>query len=78
MGWGVARNAYPAIPHAAVIASPVGRNGSVTMAIDGTPARSIKIASSTLLELHDPQSPMPEMTRSAWRRSAGSTCSSTS
>src|SRR5262249_4318737 len=78
MGCGVARNGSPAMPHAEAIASPVARNGSVTMAIAGVPARSIRIASSTLLELHDPQSPMPEITRSLWRDSAGTTPSSIS
>ena len=39
---------------------------------------SIRIASSTLLELHDPQSPTPEMTRSVWARRAWIPASSTS
>ena len=42
----------------------------MTMAMAGTPCSSIRIASSTLLELHDPQSPMPEMTGSHCARSA--------
>ena len=53
-----------------LMARPVLRNGAVTMAMAGTPCSSIRIASSTLLELHDPQSPMPEMTRSHCARSA--------
>src|SRR5262252_4206029 len=52
------------------MARPVLRNGVVTMAMPGTPCSSIRIVSSTLLELHDPQSPMPEITRSAWARRA--------
>jgi len=46
------------------MASPVARKGSVTMAMAGTPARSKRMASSTLLDEHDPQSPMPETTKS--------------
>jgi len=58
------------LPQLAAMASPVVRNGEVTMATAGMPSCSRRIASSTLLELHDPQSPMPETTRSAWLRSA--------
>ena len=65
------------MPHAAAIASPVARNGSVTMAMAAVPARSIKIASSTLLELHDPQSPTPETTKSEMRRSSSAASSVT-
>jgi len=70
MGCGVSRNGYPGFPQLSAIAFPVLRNGVVTMAMAGTPCSSIRIASSTLLELHDPQSPIPEMTRSDWARSA--------
>ena len=78
MGCGVSRNGYTGLPQLAAIASPVLRNGVVTTAMAGTPCSSIRIASSTLLELHDPQSPMPEMTRSAWARSATMPASSIS
>jgi hypothetical protein len=78
MGCGVSRNGYAGLPQLAAIASPVFRNGVVTTAIAGTPCSSIRIASSTLLELHDPQSPMPDMTRSAWLRSASTARSSIS
>ncbi len=66
------------MPQLDAIASPVGRKGSVTIAIAGTPARSKRIASSTLLDEHDPQSPIPETTKSLWARSASMEASSTS
>src|SRR5688500_13062734 len=49
------------------MARPVFRNGAVTMATAGTPCCSIRMASSTLLDEQDPQSPTPEITRSASR-----------
>jgi hypothetical protein len=66
------------LPQLAAMASPVLRNGVVTMATAGMPSRSIRIASSTLLELQDPQSPIPDTTRSAWLRSARMPASSIS
>ena len=51
------------------MASPVARNGVVTIATAGTPCCSIRIASSTLLDEQEPQSPIPETTRSACARS---------
>ena len=66
------------MPQLDAIASPVGRKGSVTIAIAGTPARSKRIASSTLLDEHDPQSPMPETTKSLCLRRASIAASSTS
>jgi len=66
------------MPQLDVIASPVGRKGSVTIAMAGTPARSKRIASSTLLDEHDPQSPIPETTKSLSVRSVSSAVSSTS
>ena len=53
-----------------VVRRPVNMNAEVTMATAGTPCASMRIASSTLLELHDPQSPIPETTRSHRARSA--------
>ena len=66
------------MPQLVAMASPVARKGSVTTAMAGTPARSKRIASSTLLDEQDPQSPMPETTRSAWLRSAFTAASSIS
>ena len=66
------------MPQLDAIASPVARKGSVTIATAGTPARSKRIASSTLLDEHDPQSPMPETTKSLWARNASTAASSTS
>ncbi len=48
------------------------------MAIAGTPARSKRIASSTLLDEQDPHSPMPETTKSLCALSVAIAASSTS
>ena len=62
-------NRKPGSPHVVAIAVAVGVKGSVITAIPGIPRSSHISASSTLLELHDPQSPMPDTTKSAMRRS---------
>ena len=77
MGWGVSTNLNPGKPHVAAMAAPVWRNGSVTRAIPGMPLSSNISASSTLLELHDPQSPTPETTKSEILRSASAASSVT-
>ena len=51
-------------PHVRAIALPVTLNTSVMMEAEGTPCCSNTILSSTLPELHDPQSPMPATTTS--------------
>src|SRR5262249_59992265 len=76
MGCGVARKRKRGSPHVAAIAAAVGRNGSVISATAGTPCSSISNASSTLLELHDPQSPTPETTKSQTRRRPATASSS--
>ena len=65
MGWGMSRNLNLAIPHCFAISVPVVRKGAVTIETAGTPAFSRRIPSSTLPELHDPQSPIPAMAISA-------------
>src|SRR5262245_37165153 len=59
------------------MAAPVWRNGSVTRAIPGMPRSSNISASSTLLELHDPQSPTPETMKSEILRSSSAASSVT-
>jgi len=51
-------------PHVRAIASPVRINTSVMIDADGTPCCSNTMLSSTLPELHDPQSPTPATTTS--------------
>ena len=77
IGCGVSRNLNPGSPHVAAMAAPVWRNGSVTRAIPGMPRSSNISASSTLLELHDPQSPTPETMKSEILRSSSAASSVT-
>jgi len=65
MGWDVTTNSYLGAPHVVAMAREVAINGVVTMATAGMPAFSNLIPSSTLPELHDPQSPTPASTKSA-------------
>ena len=51
-------------PHERAIAWPVRMNTSVMIDAEGTPFCSNTMLSSTLPELHDPQSPTPATTMS--------------
>jgi hypothetical protein len=66
------------MPASSAIPTAVGTNGSVMITDAGMPRFSKKMASSTLLDEHDPQSPIPETTKSLSARSASSAVSSTS
>ena len=62
------------MPRIFAIALPVGMKGSVQMATAGFPAFSIVIASCTLHELQDPQSPVDVIITSHFSRSSSFMC----
>lgn len=65
IGCEVTINSYAGAPQFFAIACAVAIKGVVTIATVGMPARSNLMPSSTLPELHDPQSPTPARTKSA-------------
>ena len=78
MGCGVSTNAYAGTFQLAAMARAVSRKGAVMIATAGIPCISRRIASSTLLELHEPQSPMPDTTKSTRRLNVSMAVSATS
>ena len=65
------------MPASAAIASAVGSNGSVITTAAGMPRFSKVMASSTLPDEHDPQSPMAVMTATQRAASASASISLT-
>jgi hypothetical protein len=61
MGWGIITKRKFGNPQLRAMARPVAWNTSVMMDAEGMPCCSNTILSSTLPELHDPQSPTPAM-----------------